>query len=92
MVRLESAIKVTDNTQNHHDDPQLSIQTPTAYFYVRKIPSTTLRVLTTQHSLLEPPTNDQNSDNGLGGTRGLSKASRSLSSYLYSYENSLFSL
>ena len=75
MVRLESTIKVADNAAQHHD-PQLATQTPTAYFYIRKIPSSTTRVLTTQQSLLEHPTD---SDNGLGGTRGLSKASRRLS-------------
>lgn len=82
-MKLESTIKVIDNTH----DPKLALQTATAYFLIREIPSSTIPVLTTHPALLKHPTNDQSSMNGLGGTQGLSKASEGLSLiYLCSYE------
>lgn len=69
---IRPTIKVTDNT-----DPQLALQTATAYFLIREIPSSTVPVLTIQQSLLEQPTTDQSSiDNG---NQVLSKASKGLS-------------
>jgi len=71
-MKLGSIIIVTDNTHDlRHDDPQLALQTATAYFFIREIPSTTIHDLAAHPSLLEHPTNSQNS---IGGSQTLSKS------------------
>jgi len=75
MIRLETTIKATDNAQ--YNDPQLALQTATAYFLIREIPSSKKHLFTTLPSFLDHPTSDQNST---GGIQGLPK---SLLEYLF---------
>ena len=77
MIRLETTIKATDNAQ--HNDPQLALQTATAYFLIRGIPSSK-HVFTTRPSFLDHPTSDQNSS---GSLQTLSKASEALILFIF---------